>query len=165
MRTLNLRSVLRSSQKKLPTRKVYDSFKVDGGDLGCTTDTWVTDTYNKRCLIAQEWNGKETKKALRLQKASVVDCAAGIDGKPWRAASKSASAKTLTVTEPLRTTVRGSEEVVRLELSLVNTPKRRQISRNSGGGLLGTIKLYYCIAVGLIFAGVLPRPPFWFFTA
>lgn len=157
---------------------VIESMQVDGERLGYAHRTKYGNDAT-RGLWSRK-NGKETKKAFRFQKASVMDCAADVDGKPWTGCVEisfhEAINGTMITQGDHKSTwgggkvgsligqqaKKGIKSVAGSALDIKEVAKGpQQVIRYQKGDLLGTIKLYYCTAVGLIFANVLPKPPFW----
>jgi hypothetical protein len=161
-----------------PTGVIIVKFKVDGDDLGYQGQMKPgnEDSYGLFSLK----DGKETNQALRLQKASVMDCAADADDKPWTGCAEvcffqgisghittqndgegkwgGGKVGILLGGEHAKKGVKSGAGSI---FEIKEVQKRRKTMAYSKGEVLGTIKLYYCTAVGLIFAGVLPKPPAW----
>jgi hypothetical protein len=177
-----------------PDCEYFIRVKTEHADSGPGTIVIAMFTVDKECLgyesymrCGQEatkglWsriNGKEMKKAFRFQKASVMDCAADADGKPWTGCVevkfyearnghiieqenceskwKGGKVGTLLGQEGKK----GVKSIAGATSEITEGAKRRKITRYSKGECLATISLYYCTTVGLIYADVLPQPPAW----
>lgn len=154
-------------------------YSIDGEDIGYRTSLSSTDEWT-----AGLWslvNGKETDKAFRFQKNSVMDCAADAGGKPWTGsievcfyhavengyiARNDIQSKWVgggeigtLIGEQAR---KGVKSCVGSTLGRVeHHDKKRKVMDYRETSKLNSIKLHYCTAVGLIYTGVLPRPPLW----